>query len=118
VAAESKDPNSVLQFYKQVLKLRHTNQALLYGTYTAINEDDPNVLSYLRVYNGQGVVVVLNMSNVPRNVTLPLKANGFSSARNLISTGVAAPRTGKLSLPAFGAFIGELCVKSAPTARQ
>jgi alpha-glucosidase len=118
VAAESKDPNSVLQFYKQVLKLRHTNQALLYGTYTAINEDDPNVLSYLRVYNGQGVVVVLNMSNVPRNVTLPLKANGFSSARNLISTGVAAPRAGKLSLPAFGAFIGELCVKSAPTARQ
>jgi alpha-glucosidase len=118
VAAESKDPNSVLQFYKQVLELRHTNQAILYGTYTAINEDDPNVLSYLRAYNGRGVVVVLNMSNVPRKVTLPLKANGFSSAQSLISNGVAAPKAGKLALPAFGVFIGELSIKPVPTAQK
>jgi len=108
VAAESKDPNSVLQFYKQVLKLRRTNKALLYGTYAAINEDDQNVLSYLRVYKDQSIVVALNMSNVPERVTLPLKANGFSSVRSLISTGVPAPRAGKLTLPGFGVFIGEL----------
>jgi alpha-glucosidase len=48
VAAESKDPNSVLEFYRKVLALRHTNSVLLEGNYSALNEDDPNVLSYLR----------------------------------------------------------------------
>ena len=66
VADESKDPDSVLEFYKKVLKLRHTNQALLDGSYKAINESDANVLSYLRVYRDQAVVVALNMSGMPQ----------------------------------------------------
>ena len=32
VADESNDPESVLAFYKKVLKLRHTNKALLDGS--------------------------------------------------------------------------------------
>ena len=48
VADESKDPESVLSFYKKVLKLRRTNKALLEGTYVPLNEYDQNVLSYLR----------------------------------------------------------------------
>ena len=80
VADESKDPNSVLEFYKNVLKLRHDNQALLSGSYKAINESDPNVLSYLRVYKGQGVVVALNMSGTAQKISLELKQNGFDSA--------------------------------------
>ena len=107
VAAESKDQDSVLQFYRQVLKLRHTNQALLYGTYVAVNENDPNVLSYLRVYKGRRVVVALNMSGLPQKVALPSKSAGFSSARSLISTGVPSPRAGRLVLPPYGVFIGE-----------
>ena len=47
VASESKDPDSVLSVYKKVLALRHTNAALLDGSYTALNEDDPNVLVVL-----------------------------------------------------------------------
>jgi len=52
VATESKDPNSVLEFYRKVLAQRHTNPVLLEGNYTALNEDDANVLSYLRTYKG------------------------------------------------------------------
>src|SRR5579863_9510744 len=57
VADESQDPNSILSFYKQVLKLRHTNQALLDGKYVPLNENDQSVLSYLRVYKDQTVLV-------------------------------------------------------------
>jgi len=108
VAEESKDPDSVLEFYKKVLKLRHTNRALLDGSYQAINETDANVLSYLRVYKGQAVVVSLNMSDTPHNINLELKGNGFTSAKNLLATEKSAARGGEVSLEPYGVFIGEL----------
>jgi alpha-glucosidase len=108
VEEESKDPSSVLEFYKRVLSLRHTNKALLYGSYAPINEDDPHVLSYLRIYKDQGVVVALNMSGAPQKVTLPLKSNGFASAKSLLNGSAAMLSGGKLSLPPYGVFIGQL----------
>jgi len=108
VADESKDPNSVLEFYKSLLKLRHTNQALLDGSYTAINESDANVLSYLRIYKDQTVVVALNMSNAPQKLTLDLKRNGFSSATSLVATGKSGAKGEEVSLEPYGVFIGQL----------
>jgi len=103
VADESKDPNSVLEFYKQVLKLRHTNRALLDGNYTALNENDENVLSYLRIYKDRGVVVALNMSGTAQKV----KVNGFASVQKLLASGGSAMGAEVLLEP-FGVFIGEV----------
>jgi alpha-glucosidase len=108
VAEESKDPDSVLEFYKSVLKLRHTNAALLHGKYKAINEENANVLSYLRVYRNQAVVVALNMSDAPRKVTVELRGNGFRSMKGLLVTENSAAQGAEISLPPFGVFIGEL----------
>ncbi len=108
VAGESRDQNSVLEFYKRALKLRHTNQALLDGTYTAINESDANVLSYLRVYKDRGVVVALNMSGTPQKVKLELKSKAFNSAKSLLATGEASLKADEVSLEPYGVFIGEL----------
>lgn len=108
VAEESKDPNSVLEFYKKVLKLRHTNSALLDGSYAAVNQSDANVLSYVRVYKDQGVVVALNMSDAPQKVKLELKGNGFSSAKSLVATGKSGANGDEVSLEPYGVFIGEL----------
>jgi alpha-glucosidase len=108
VADESKDPDSILVFYKNVLKLRHTNPALLDGSYTAINDSDANVLSYLRVYKDHGVVVALNMSDTPQKVNLELKANGFAAAKSLVATGKSGANGSEVSLEPFGVFIGEL----------
>jgi alpha-glucosidase len=108
VADESKNPDSVLEFYKTVLKLRHTNQALLNGSYQAINENDANVFSYLRVYKDQGVVVALNMSGTAQKVNLNLKENGFASATSLLATGKSSAQGNEVSLEPYGVFIGEL----------
>ncbi|HWF92016.1 MAG TPA: alpha-glucosidase [Terriglobales bacterium] len=78
VATESNDPTSILEFYRRLLALRHTNQAFLEGRYVPLNEDDPNVLCYLRQSNGQTVVVVLNMSGEARSVGLDLAKAGFT----------------------------------------
>src|ERR1700677_1766624 len=108
VADESKDPDSILVFYKNVLKLRHTTPALVDGSYTAINESDANVLSYLRVYKDHGVVVALNMSDTPQKVNLELKGNGFAAATRLLATGKSGANGSEVSLEPFGVFIGEL----------
>jgi alpha-glucosidase len=108
VADEAKDSNSVLEFYKKVLKLRHTNRALLDGSYTAVNESDANLLSYLRLYKGNGVVVVLNMSGISQTVKLELKGKGFSSAKRLLATGEAGMQGDEVSIEPYGVFIGEL----------
>ena len=110
VATESKDPHSILNFYKQVLALRHTNKALLDGNYVALNESDDNVLSYLRNYNGQAVLVVLNMSSSPQKAKFDLSGLGFANAsyKTLLATPQSASAGKEVSLPPFGVFIGEV----------
>ena len=110
VASESKDPNSVLTLYKKVLALRHTNAALLEGTYTALNEDDVNVMSYLRSYKGKAVLVALNMSDAPRKAMFNLTAQGFPKAtlKPLIASEKASAKGDEVSLEPFGLLIAEV----------
>jgi alpha-glucosidase len=113
VAAESKDSNSVLNVYRQVLAMRHKEPALVNGTYTALNEDDPNVLSYLRKHQDEAILVLLNMSNAPRKVKLNLESQGFTSPKLsvLLSTfqqPASAGTAEALELPPFGALIAKV----------
>ncbi len=110
VAAESKDPNSILNLYKKVLALRHTNQALLEGSYTALNEDDPNVMSYLRSYKGKAVLVALNMSASPQKATFNLSPQGFGQAslKTLIASPEASAKGNEVALEPFGLLIAEV----------
>jgi len=110
VATESKDPNSVLSMYKQVLALRHTNEALLEGSYTALNENDANVLAYLRSHKGKAVLVALNMSASPHKATFDLSGEGFASAslKTLVATPQSSAKGNEVSLEPFGVFIAEV----------
>ena len=109
VAAESKDPNSVLEFYRRVLALRHTNKALLEGNYVALNEDNSSVLSYLRSYKGESVLVVLNMSGSPQKSIFNLAGQGFASPtfKALVATPGSEVKGQAASLQPFGVYIGE-----------
>jgi len=112
VASELTDPNSILNFYKRVLALRHTNEALREGKYVALNPDDANVLSYLRQYKNSTVLVALNMSATPQRVAFDLTPHGFASAilRPLASSN--APRNpgsaAAVELQPFGVYIAEV----------
>jgi alpha-glucosidase len=109
VESESKDPNSVLSVYKKVLALRHTNMALVEGSYTALNEDDPNVVSYLRSYKGKAVLVVLNMSDAARTVKFDLAKQGFATFTLTPLVGsFESEKPGILGLKPFGAVIAEV----------
>ena len=113
VANEQQDPNSILQFYRHLLALRHQNRALLDGDYVPLNENDPDVLSYLRRYKDQSVLVVLNMSSQARTIDLDLASKGINSkkAQTLLTTigNEGKERTlPQMSLEPFSVYIGEL----------
>ena len=111
VASEKQDADSILQFYQHLLALRHQNRALLDGDYVPLNPDDPNVLSYLRRYQGEAVLVVLNMSANPQKVRLELGPQGFPAARaqTLLSTaGHGESAVSALSLEPFAVYIAEI----------
>jgi glycosidase len=108
---EKKDPNSILNYYRQLLAMRHTNKALLEGNYIPLNENDPSVLSYMRGYKGQNVIVVLNMSGVAQKVSLNLASKGVhaKSVKTLLSSFTAPSQLdpAAISVAPFGAWIGE-----------
>jgi len=108
VADESRDPESVLAFYKNVLKVRHTNKALLNGSYVPLNENDQNVLSYLRAYGDQAVLVALNMSGAEQRVNFDISQRGFSTAKSLVATGKSSVQGDVVTLEPYGVFIGQL----------
>jgi alpha-glucosidase len=92
VATEENDPHSIFSFYKRLLSLRKETPALLDGDYTALNQDDPNVLIYVRSLNHQSVLVALNMSDAQQNIRLdqPQIVSALAQARTLVSTGMAS----------------------------
>ncbi len=106
-------PYSILVFYENLLKLRHTNRALLDGDYVALNPDDPNVLSYVRRYKDQAVLVVLNMSSQQQKASFDLAPQGFSAtqAKTLLTTMSSIKGDAELSnmtLAPFSVYIGEV----------
>jgi len=112
VETELKDPDSVLNFYRQLLALRHNEPALLEGDYFALNEDDPNVFAYLRRYKGQAVMVVLNMSASPQKVNLFLGPAGFTAPKvSILLDNAHAPVVGTsegLAMQPFSAFVAKI----------
>jgi alpha-glucosidase len=112
VAVEEKDPDSLLNFYKQLIRLRRNHPALRGGMQTTVNCHDADVLSFVRVNpNGtESVLVVLNMSNKPKKVAFNLKPQGIngSFAKPLLaypSTGATNVPLDAVSLPPFGTLI-------------
>jgi alpha-glucosidase len=113
VATESKNPDSILNFYKRVLALRHDEAALRDGDYVALNENDQNVLSYLRRYKDDAVIVALNMSASPQQVSFDLRPQGLQAtmAKTLLTTMKTnrdeAPLR-SITLEPFSVYIGKI----------
>jgi alpha-glucosidase len=113
VADELKDPNSILNWYKSLLALRRANPALLDGDYTALNENDANVYSYLRKTKNDAVLVVINMSAAPQAVNFKMSKPRLNAkqAKTLLTTQSSLQNisnVAQLSLDPFAVYIAAL----------
>jgi alpha-glucosidase len=86
VRTEMADSQSVLNWYRQLIKLRRTDSAFYDGDYVALNESDPDVMSYLRKSKSDTALVALNFSDQQQTITLDSAKVGASSARVLAAT--------------------------------
>ena len=64
-AAQEKDPNSVLNYFRKIVKLRKDNLALVYGKYTLLDKTNPDVYAYTREMDGKKLLILLNFRNKP-----------------------------------------------------
>jgi oligo-1,6-glucosidase len=60
VTAEEKDPNSILNYFKKMVRLRKTTPTLIYGRYELLDKDNPSAYCYTRTGNGKKILVLLN----------------------------------------------------------
>jgi len=81
VEVESKDPDSELNWFKQLTKLRRDIPALHDGKQTMLDTSNPDVLSYVRsTGSGPAVVVAMNFTGEPKTVSLDLAGAGVSGS--------------------------------------
>ena len=108
VEVEKKDPNSLLNWYRQLIALRRSNVAIRDGNYFTINGDDPNVLSFLRQSGDHTVLVALNMSAQAQTVSYKLKPKSATILLAAPKTTSDSVRPEKVAIPAFGVVIIDL----------
>ena len=79
---QEKVKNSELNYFRKLTQLRKTIPTLVYGTYTSLDKDNPNVFAFSRELNGKKIVVLLNFSDKTAVFNL-----GFSAIKSKIILG-------------------------------
>ncbi|PSJ48476.1 glucohydrolase [Zobellella taiwanensis] len=65
VAAQQGDPDSVLGFYRRLIRLRKDSPALIYGRYQLLLAEHPQVYAYSRTLGEDRWLVLVNLSGEP-----------------------------------------------------
>ncbi|MBS1800329.1 MAG: hypothetical protein JSS95_10920 [Acidobacteria bacterium] len=119
VAAGNADPSSLLNWYRQLSALAHSNRTIGAGATIMLNHDDQNVLAWVRKpptvsLATPAIVVIENLSAQP--VTVSLKADmqrlhlkgSFLRTVMRSDNAMGGMHLDGMTLPPFGVFIGEL----------
>ena len=57
VKEQLEDDDSILNFYKKMIKIKKSSECLIYGKYNLILEDDTNIFAYERILNDEKFLV-------------------------------------------------------------
>jgi oligo-1,6-glucosidase len=81
-AAQEKDKNSCLNYFRKMTALRKKYDVLVYGKYTLLDKNNPDVYAYTRELDGKKLLVLLNFKSVPASVNIGID---LSKAKVLIN---------------------------------
>jgi alpha-glucosidase len=115
VQTETGEPDSLLNWYKQLIELRRTNPALHDGGFAMLDAGDPNVLAYVRTApsGAAPVLVAINMSATAKTVSLDATGTGVKgkTAKTLAASEASLKNitsTDNVALPPYSAWVAEL----------
>ncbi len=63
VAYQLEDPNSILNFYKAMIRLRKSHTSLVYGKYNLILEENPKIYAYTRTDREGQYLILCNLTD-------------------------------------------------------
>jgi alpha-glucosidase len=63
VEVQSQDEDSILSFYKKMIRLKKENEVFTYGQYDLLLEEDKQIYAYTRTSEDDQVVVITNLSS-------------------------------------------------------
>lgn len=67
VKEQLEDDDSILNFYKKMIKIKKSSKCLIYGKYNLILEDDTNIFAYERILNDEKFLVICNLKSESSN---------------------------------------------------
>jgi oligo-1,6-glucosidase len=65
------NPNSVYEYYKKLIRLRHENEIIVYGNYELLLPEDEKLYVYTRTLGGESLLIICNFSEDPLEYQLP-----------------------------------------------
>ena len=71
VEQQNHDPQSILQFYKDLIQLKKSDEVYTYGQFNLVDEDNPNLFAYTRTLNNKKVLVVGNLTDQVSKLNVP-----------------------------------------------
>ena len=102
-AVQAENPNSLLNHYKTLIKLRNTSKALTYGDVKPVNVANKSISAFVRSHEGEEILVLHNIGNTEATVELPENLKGYKQVRFLHNG--AALKKGTVNLPALSTII-------------
>ena len=73
VAQQSEDSDSVLNFYKRLIKLKKSDDIYTYGEFNLIDDANENIFAYTRKLNNKTVLVAGNLTDNVASLNLPFE---------------------------------------------
>ena len=70
-AAQEKDSNSVLNYFRKIITFRKNTPALIYGAYKLYDAENPKIFAYTRTLNAEKYLIVLNFTSSETEFILP-----------------------------------------------
>ncbi|MED4942490.1 alpha-glucosidase [Heyndrickxia coagulans] len=71
VAAQEKDPGSVLHYYRKLIELKKSMPVFTAGSWEMLADEDPDIYAYIRKHEGSCAMIVCNTSKELQTFTCP-----------------------------------------------
>ena len=119
VAGQDADPASLLNWYRQLSALHHSNRTLASAPAIVLNHDDQNVLAWVRKPEGASlrnpaIVEICNLSAQPVHLSLKADMQKLHLPGNFLRTilrsdnGMGPMSLDSMTIPPYTVYIGEL----------
>lgn len=97
------DPDSIFYYYQKLIRLRKQHPVIVYGEYTLLEEDDPNLFIYTRKLDNEELLVICNCTDQEQCWDMPER---FVGAQVLITNlGRDSVPCGHLKLKPYEAIV-------------